>query len=228
MWTVNEDEIRNQTAIYIRSDAELTDHAAMLDAVIVFISDLIEASIEENESELVVQRLWIRYLNSIIGGYSLIRSGIYQQGMMLIRDIVETTFLLDLFRREPSKILEWTNSTVKDRMKNFSPLRIREQLDCMDSFEGRKREKQYKFLSNFGTHPTPEGFQVFSPNMQSKIGPFADHERFKACMQDLVKHTVYCASIICVACPTKNDDITLVKDNFLECAREWREKYMGK
>ena len=60
-----------------------------------------------HEDELVLQMLAARLFNSGASAMKLMMGGYYQSTVMVMRDILETTFLLDYFHSNRTRITEW-------------------------------------------------------------------------------------------------------------------------
>jgi hypothetical protein len=135
-------------------------------------------------SELALFRLMIRLMNSAIGSLHLARGGLYQQSVALLRDVMETTFLLDLFASDSAELQRWIEMPAEEREKHFKPWKVRKKLDERDGFQQQKRKAAYRMLSSYGAHPTPEGFSVISPDNMTALGPFPSAPRFKALVEE--------------------------------------------
>jgi hypothetical protein len=69
--------------------------------------------------ELTVQSLGIRLFNSAAGAVQSLMAGYYQNSVMLHRDLLEVSFLLDYFHSNKERIAEWRQCTESERNKNF-------------------------------------------------------------------------------------------------------------
>ena len=104
----------------------------------------------------------------------------------MIRDIVEVSFLLDLFQRQPEQIAEWRTCSEAERKKKFKPVKIRETLDNLDGRQEKVRKAAYDFFSGHGTHIDPF-MQLISPDSLTMIGPFASEKIVVAFTFDLTR-----------------------------------------
>jgi hypothetical protein len=66
--------------------------------------------------------------------------------VLLERDLLEVTFLLDYFRTNEASIAEWRGCTESERNKKFGAYKVRTALDDRDGFTEQKREERYKRL----------------------------------------------------------------------------------
>lgn len=179
---------------------------------------------------MIVQRLAIRSFNSGAAALRLARSGYYNHCISLVRDIIETTLLLDLFKREPSTIFEWRTASAVDRDKNFSPVKVRRLLVDIDTRGGKaatRRDKTYKRFCTYGTHPSPESFVLITPNAMTQIGPFPDVSRMRAMVEEIVRHLTF--ATIVFASHLKNDDATMaqLKMEFYNLAERWADEFLS-
>ena len=85
----------------------------------------------------------MRTFNAFGASLKLALSGYTQIGVLILRDILETVFLLNLFRRDRTLIERWRFADEQTRRQEFSPAAVRKALDERDGFRGRKREEMY-------------------------------------------------------------------------------------
>lgn len=140
------------------------------------------------EDELTIQLLGIRLFNAGTSALTLMLAGYYQNSVMLLRDVLETRFLIDYFAIDPAKIRKWRASNEKERNREFGPVKVRQALDYQDKAEGGKRAQIYKLMCKYGTHPTYEGFRLVTPGGLGEIGPFFNQKFLKGLLGKLVKH----------------------------------------
>src|SRR5207253_837503 len=131
---------------------------------------------DKDGQELQILRLGIRAFNAAAAAMKLGRAGYYQPASAMVRDIVEVQFLVDLFRRDQSRLEAWIKLEPREREKAFRPVKVRELLDDMDGFTKRKRADAYKLLSNYAAHVSPEGFKIIPPGGLTQIGPYPSKE----------------------------------------------------
>lgn len=222
---VSDIEIRKRTELFINSDEDLKKHVKQIEACIVFLHELILAVESDQEHLLILDRLAVRSLNSIIASYWLVRSGLYQPSITMVRDVVETSFLLDLFSIDPTQILVWAKGTEKEK-NAFRPFEVRKYLDNAKNQKNSKRDEIYKFMSKQAAHPDSDGFSVISPNNMTQIGPFPDFALFKACIEDITKHAVYLALIFGTSREKNNVEAEEIAEIYFDETRVWVDVYM--
>jgi SAM-dependent methyltransferase len=60
--------------------------------------------------------------------------GYSQNSALILRDVLETVFLIDYFAGDRTPIERWRFAEKKARMKDFGPVKVREALDARDGF----------------------------------------------------------------------------------------------
>jgi hypothetical protein len=160
MYFVDETPIENEHDREIANTEELSDHLKIINEALRFISEIPRIHSHDNEGDLALLRLSIRCFNSGSGALKLARSGYFQQSIALIRDLVETTFFIDLFARDRPALDDWLTLPRKQREKKFSAFKVRSQLDNLDGFKEMRRAAAYKLFSTYGSHPSYQGHRL--------------------------------------------------------------------
>jgi len=60
--------------------------------------------------------------------------GYSQNSALILRDVLETVFLIDYFAGGRTPIERWRFAEKQARMKDFGPVKVREALDARDGF----------------------------------------------------------------------------------------------
>jgi hypothetical protein len=102
------------------------------------------------------------------------RRTIPEKSALILRDVMETVFLLDLFAGDRPLIERWRFADKKARMKDFSPVKVREALDARDGFTSKKRFEMYELFSELAGHPNMKSSWMMRPQKDGDavIGPF--------------------------------------------------------
>jgi hypothetical protein len=140
----------------------------------------------KSSDQRTVQLIGTRVFNAAASAVKLGLSGYYQPALHQARDILETGFLLDLFRTSPEKISIWEKSDRATRRKLSDPIKVRIVLDERDGSAERKREAEYTKLSELASHMTPRGFSMTVRGQFAEFGPFIDELRLKAWLEEMV------------------------------------------
>lgn len=225
-----EEELRNKTIEAIEASENLSAHIALIEVSMDLLDYFIRHYKNENEDQLAIQCLGIRLFNSAASILKLIFSGYYQDAAKILRDILETAFLLDYFRLDCTHVAEWHACDEDSRNKKFAPVKIRKALDARDGFTERKREKAYKILCNLAAHPTPQGFRMLTPipGGDALCGPFYEESAMKACVEELAKLMVQVGELFECFFDMKAKADGLMKMAFLEEKGKWIEKFFGR
>ena len=149
---------------------------------------------DEAHRVVVIQMLGIRVLNSTSATTDLISSGYFQQAAMLIRDVLECAFLLDLFSRRPEHLQPWIESGLGAGKDSYQPWKVRALLDEIDGPGGAIRSKHYGFYSRYATHPNSGGLIFIAPEDRAiEIGPFVNAKLMLFLILDLTRFVVLAA-----------------------------------
>jgi hypothetical protein len=146
------------------------------------------------EQELVaLQVLGIRVLNSMGAADELILQGFFQPAAIMIRDIVECSYLLDLFSRAREHLPKWIALGQEAGLKEYKPGQVRDLLNAIDGIDRKARQAPYTFYSRYGTHPNSEAVGLIAPEAAVHIGPFVDETRLIGLTYDLTRFGVLAA-----------------------------------
>jgi hypothetical protein len=229
LYFVDEAAIVAQNDAAVLADIVLQKHVQMINRSLDFIDRALRSHVHRSDDELMVHRLAIRCLNSGAAALRLARCGYYNQGLSLVRDIMETMLLLDLFARERALVTQWRTASAAEREKNFGPVKVRlrlEELDTKNGNEPFRRNLTYKRLSTYGAHASPEGFALISPNMMTQIGPFPDAARMKALVEEIVQHLTFAALIFGGHLPKNIVGGMHMKLEFYDQVGRWQKELM--
>lgn len=149
---------------------------------------------DQAERELVAQQvLGIRVLNSIGAADELILQGFFQPAGVMIRDIVECSYLLDLFSRAPEHLPRWMALGQEAGLRDYKPGQVRDLLNAIDGVDRAPRQVPYAFYSRYGTHPNSEAVGLIAPEGAVHVGPFVDETRLIGLTYDLTRFGVLAA-----------------------------------
>jgi hypothetical protein len=115
----------------------------------------------------VLEMMGARIYNLACAAYSLISIGFYDEALNLTRSIGEIANLISLSTTDKVRFREWLESSKTDRIKRFSPARVRELLSkggmvLMDA-------KWYGELCEDYTHITPKAAPNFHEELKRSI-----------------------------------------------------------
>jgi hypothetical protein len=223
-----EDQIRRLSKDAIEASEDLSLHARMIERAMNMLNFMSKRRPHADEDELVLQMLAARLFNSGASAMKLLMCGYYQSTVMVMRDILETTFLLDYFHSNRDQIAVWRACDEKKRNREFGAMKVRMALDDRDGYTERKREAAYNLLCQLGTHPTYIGFQM----LQSKgsnlvnVGPFFEAASLDAVLSELAKTVMQAGAQTRHADERSLDDYRMSVD-YLTAQADWSERFFG-
>lgn len=155
-------------------------------------------SYKETDDELTIKYLGSRIFNFGIMGFRSVSSGYYQVGFSLMREFVETHFLLDYFRSDRSEINRWKNASNKTLKTEFSPFQLYTKLDKRDQFTGEERKRQYQLFCEHAAHATYKGFKLLTNDAnEGETGFFFNETKLLNGMAELARR--YSVVVIAIA-----------------------------
>ena len=101
------------------------------------------------------ERLIGRTVSNARAAFLLLRTGYYDEGLGVVRQIGELTNLLLLFMNSHESFLEWKHADEKIRRRCFSAVRVRQRLENIDVLIPMG-ESIYSKLSGTSIHANPE------------------------------------------------------------------------
>lgn len=185
-----------------------------------------------DEDFKVVQMLNLRTFNAMAASVKLMLSGYYLFSAQVLRDVLETVFLLDLFRTDAAAITAWRNADRKGRMKEFGPVKVREKLDARDGLTTMKRAKLYEQFSELAGHATMVSVAMLRPTGMDAVNtPFVDPNALEAISSEMGRLAVQVGEIAVAMARTDNDAFVLkfadVATSFVASKGEWLDRFYG-
>lgn len=180
----------------------------------------------EDEDFKVAQMLSIRMFNAFGASLMLMFSGYHQNSGLVMRDTLETLFLLDLFRTDRTAIERWRFADEKQQRGEFSPVAVRKFLDERDGFKTKKREEAYKMFCKLAAHPNMHSQHMLKPEKGGDIvtGPFMEATALEAGISELGRMAIQAGEIIDSFLPDEwNPDA--VRTSFAVIKREWIQTF---
>lgn len=218
--------LRARSMEAIEASDALKAHAELVKSAMDLIHHFIRGRVSEDQNVLTIQHLGIRLFNSIAVALNSAMTGYYQASAGQQRDLLETTFLLDLFSRDRSLIEQWRTLDSKARWAKFRPAKVRTELDELDGFTSRKRASAYELLSDLAGHPSVVGFQMLQAGEHgAHCGPFFELTAMDAVVSELAKLAFQAASTFTVFFDATSASDSTVKIDFLEVRGRWLERF---
>ena len=194
---LGEEKLRRKATAIIENDDKLGLHLSVTEHAM-DLTDMLRQYQTDDENLKVVQVLGMRIFNAFGASVKLVLSGYVQNSALILRDVLETVFLLDLFRTDRPAIERWRVADKQERMKNFSPVRVRETLDARDGFEGKKRAAVYELFSELAGHPNMKSVFMMRPRKDGNavIGPFIEATSLEAVLSEMGRLAVRAGEVI--------------------------------
>ena len=128
-----EEHLRKRAIKIIEGSKQLQLHLTVVEYAM-DLADVFRQFKTNDEDIKTIQILGMRMFNAFGASIKLTCSGYHQNGALILRDVLETVFLIDLFTRDKTAITLWRLSDQKERLKRFRPVKVREALDKEDGF----------------------------------------------------------------------------------------------
>jgi hypothetical protein len=222
-----EERLRVEHRKFVESKEDVRDHVLAIEEAMNVVYALTHDHAHRNDDELTIQFFGIRIFNLAGASIKLAYGGYYQTAFSTVRDLLETSFLLDYLVSNPNQISVWKTAT-KDQLKGvFGPNAVRNALDKRDGFKEGKRKEIYDLISHHATHATPSGFKLTVTNQLGTIGPFYSEDNFEAWVQELVKVMSGSGVVFGKMFQKLDPELTLTKAAYLEHLSGWKKKYFG-
>ena len=170
-----EEEFRAKALALILGSEDLKLHIRTVEAAM-DMADTLRQFESGDEDLKVIQILGMRTFNALGSALKLALSGYNQNSALIMRDILETAFLLDLFRGDRSEIAKWRLVDKRARKTKYGPFQVRVKLDERYGDTLKKRAEHYELLSELAGHASMQADLMMRPTVFSDavIGPFIE------------------------------------------------------
>lgn len=221
-----EEQLRSKAYELIADDDRLQIHLVIVERTM-DLAEVFRRFDTPSEDLKLIQILGIRMFNAFAASLRLALSGYSQTSALIMRDILETVFLLDFFNSDRSQIKRWRMSERKERMKLFSPLRVREALDARDGFTSRKRAEVYEMFCELAAHPTMKSAAMLRPekNGDAVIGPFMEATTLEAVLSEMGRLSIQAGEVTAAFLPLEWDPGIPSRLAFVEAKQKWIKRF---
>ncbi|PWW01854.1 hypothetical protein DFR52_102518 [Hoeflea marina] len=217
-----EEQLREKALSIIDGDLRLRLHLAVVEAAM-DLPDIFRQLDTRDEDLKVVQVLGMRTFNAFGASLKLTLSGYHQNSALILRDVLETVFLLNLFAGDRNLIGRWRHADKKARMKEFSPVEVRKALDARDGFNSKRRAEMYELFSELAGHPNMKSAWMMRPQKDGDavIGPFMEATALEAVISEMGRLAVQLGEQIIAFFPTDWTPGLPSLVTFSQHKREW-------
>ncbi|MFG1299478.1 hypothetical protein V5F49_06750 [Xanthobacter sp. V3C-3] len=217
-----EELLREQGLGIVAGNQRLQLHLAVVEASM-DLTDVFRQFDTSDEDLKVAQVLSMRTFNAFGASLKLALSGYHQNSALILRDVLETVFLLNLFAGDRALIERWRLADRKMRMRDFSPVKVREALDARDGFTAKRRAEMYELFSELAGHPTMKSDWMMRPqkDCDAVIGPFMEATALEAVISEIGCLAVQVGEQINAFLPTDRMRRLPSSVAFAEMKRQW-------
>lgn len=225
----SEELLRQKAQAIVSKSTDYQLHLSVA-AAAMDVTDLLRHFGNDDQDFRAVQMLGMRVFNAFASSIKLSFSGYHQNAILILRDVMETVFLMDLFQSDRTKIQIWRYADKKTWDNEFSPLQVRKKLDNRDGHQTSKRKQRYKLFSDLAAHPSMKSAWMLCPekNGDAKIGPFVEHAPLGAVLFEMGRLAAEAIHHFGKFLPTERLEIMLVHIKQLEIAEEWMQRFYGR
>lgn len=221
----DEEELYLKSMTMIERTPQLLLHVQIVESVMDMLYILSQFPTDDEDFKLI-QILGIRLFNAFAASIRLVLAGYYQKGAMIMRDILETVFLVDLFRTDWPAIARWRHADKKNRLKEFRPVAVREALDKRDGLKNEKRAAIYGLLSELAAHASMQSTAMLRPKgMDAHTGPFLDPTALEAALYEMGRLAVQAGEIFGLLFPAGWTEGQITFEEFNKRKKQWLDEF---
>ena len=193
----HEEDLRKEALERVARDDRLLLHLSVIEGSMDLAYHYRQFSTQDEDLK-VIQVFGMRTFNAFAASMKLVLSGYGQVAALIVRDIWETAFLMDLFRTDRALIQRWRFADEPERKNYFSPVSVRKALDERDGFEDKHRAEIYRMLSELAAHPNMKSAILMRRRKDGDayIGPFIETAPLAAVLYEMGRVAVQVGAVI--------------------------------
>lgn len=223
-----EETLRLRALELVEANPDLADHLDITERAMDVI-DMLRQHYGSDDDERAISHLGIRTFNGFATAWKLMASGYYQAATLILRDVSETTELVNAFFHDRTLVEKWRKADRRTLIRDFGPSSIRKLLDARAGLGKSRREEIYIKFSMLAAHPTLQGFAMLRPmGMDAHIGPFSDLTALRAVIEEMGLLAPQAGFAFCVFLDTAIDGPCAVAHRFMTGAMDYSEEHLGK
>jgi hypothetical protein len=226
---IAEERCRKEALNLIAKNDRMRLHLDVIEAGMGIANILRQFSTDEQNLR-VIQLLGLRTFNAFGASLKLALSGYGQNSALIMRDVLETVFLIDYFSSDRNLIERWRFADKKARRKEFSPVKVRDALDKRDGFTRKKRCEIYDMFSELAGHPNMNSSLMLRPQRGGDIliGPFVEATGLEATLGEMGYLAVQVGENLDLFFPADWDRSVSPQLVFAECKQRWMTAFYQK
>jgi len=189
-----EDQLVEWAKEQLHDPKHQTEHVEMIELYMDTV-DLLRKQHIKGDRKYALISLFMRTSDNFGVALRLAMSGRYRFCAMVLRDQMETGFLIDYLMEAPGRPERWLASGGNN--PDYKPYKIREALDVRDRLRNpnlpakSRRSEQYAMLSTLGAHPGPLGMTLHKDGAKAlNLGPFKQRDMLKECVEEAARSWV--------------------------------------
>lgn len=223
-----EEDLRTKALVLLAADAHLQRHIDAVEASM-DLADVLRQFDTLDEDLKVIQLLGMRTFNAFGSALKLALSGYSQKSAMIMRDVLETAFLLDLFRGDRSEIQNWRLTENKVRKRKYSPIAVRMKLDARYGDASKRRAEHYELLSELAGHASMQADLMLRPTPFSDavIGPFLEAGVLQAVISELGRLAIMIGEDLDAFMPDTWERAHPSRLRYANLKAEWLREFYG-
>lgn len=221
-----EEQLREKAIEIVEVDKNLQLHLLVIERAM-DLADMFRQFETDDEDMKVAQVLGMRTFNAFSASLKLALSGYSQNSALIMRDVLETVFLLSLFKDDRALIEQRRFADKKTRMKNFSPVKVREALDARDKTTSKKRAAMYELFSELAGHPTMKSAWMMRPQKDGDavIGPFVEATVLGAVLSEMGRLAIQVGEVLNEFCPADWKQALPTREGFAQAKQAWLKTF---
>ncbi len=225
----NEEKLHHKSIGIITSNHRLLLHLNMIERAM-DIANVFRQYPTKDEDLRVIQMCALRLFNALASSYKLMMSGYYQKSAMIMRDIIEVVFLLELFKTDRPAIKKWRFADKSSRLKEFGPVKVRKALDKRDNFTEKKRSEMYDMFSELASHVNMNATLMLKPKGRDiiQIGPFLDPSSLEATLGEMGRLAAQVGGVLDLFLPDDWAESDPARQAVQNIRKQWFSKFYPK
>ena len=219
---IQEEFLRDRALEVVAADERLLLHLVVVERAMELADQLRQVKTDD-EDLTVVQLFTMRMFTAFGASLKLALSGYGQNSALVMRDILETVFLLDLFCGDRNRIRLWRLEKEKDCRRVFSPVEVRKALDKRDGFRGRKRAAMYQMFSELAVHPSTKSHHMMRPrpDWDAVSGPFLEAGALEAVIPEMGRIATQVGDIVVRFLPEDRGGTLIARAAYMRDRAVW-------
>lgn len=223
---IHEQGLREKAEAFITENTALRLHLTIIEHAMDLADQFRQIPVEDEDLK-VLQIMGMRTFNALGASLNLALSGYFQNSALIMRDILETVFLLSYFSSDRAEISIWRHADKAERKRKYAPVHIRMKLDKRDGFTVGKRRKAYEMFCELAAHPTMQSDYMMRPDRDGDavIGPFMTISVLEAVLSEMGQLAVQVGTILAVFLVDYGNTAAIERRAFERDMHRWLSKF---